>query len=277
MMAYNSIQQGFEVVAARFNGLSELFNRKDAGTELIAIYRTMNPQDIKENWGDIQKGAYAVIIANVEILLAQNKILDNLTEIQLGDLLVEARSKYTSKQQSAIYGQPSLDSTLQVIEQVSQRHYTPREYNSYVYTPNGSRVAVIVDRTEMSSDEIAYWNWWVGYVYPLATWQATATNKYNCHSYAWYSQSTSNNKWMNSPSKYWQDGSYTRVNPPYPYNGARMRYVNGDHSAFVLFGMYPDQPQLYYVLSKWGPLPLMYHGAAYCPYNSSTLYIYYRW
>jgi len=130
IMAYSSIQQGFEVVASRFNGLSELLNRKDAGTELLAIYSKMNPQDIEENWGDIQKGAHAVSIANVEILLAQNKILDNLNKIQLENLIVEARSKYTAKQQSEIYGQLSLDSTLQLIERASQRHHTPREYTS---------------------------------------------------------------------------------------------------------------------------------------------------
>lgn len=35
-----------------------------------------------------------------------------------------------------------------------------------------------------------------------ATRRATPTVKYNCHSYAWYSQSTANKHWMNSPSKY---------------------------------------------------------------------------
>jgi len=84
MRAYDSMQQGFEAVASQFNGLPELLNRKDAGTELLGIYSKMNPQDIEENWGDIQKGAYTFSIANVEILLAQNKILDNLTETQLG-------------------------------------------------------------------------------------------------------------------------------------------------------------------------------------------------
>jgi len=75
--------------------------------------------------GDIQKGAYTFSIANVEILLAQNKILDNLNKTQLENLIVEARLKYTAKQQSEIYGQGSLDSTLQLIERASQRLYTP--------------------------------------------------------------------------------------------------------------------------------------------------------
>lgn len=35
--------------------------------------------------------------------------------------------------------------------------------------------------------------------------------KYNCHSYAWYNQSTNNIYWINNPSAYMSDGSYTRV------------------------------------------------------------------
>jgi len=126
--AYNSIQQGFEAVASRFNGLSELLNRKDAGTELLAIYSKMNPQDIGENWGDIQKGAYTFSIANVEILLAQNKILDNLTETQLGDLIVEASSKYSAKQQSAIYGETGQECSIWLMGKALQRvNYLPFE------------------------------------------------------------------------------------------------------------------------------------------------------
>jgi hypothetical protein len=128
MWAYNSIQQGFEAVASQFNGLPELLNRKDAGTELLAIYSKMNPQDIEENWGDIQKGAYTFSIANVEILLAQNKILDNLSKTQLEDLIVEARSKYTGKQQSAIYGQTSQECSIWLMGKALQRvNYLPFE------------------------------------------------------------------------------------------------------------------------------------------------------
>ena len=35
------------------------------------------------------------------------------------------------------------------------------------------------------------------------------TYKYNCHSYAWYSQGTSNSYWMENPYAYMTDGSYS--------------------------------------------------------------------
>ncbi len=40
---------------------------------------------------------------------------------------------------------------------------------------------------------------------------STGSCKYNCHSYAWYSQSESNKYWINDPSAYMTDGSYTKV------------------------------------------------------------------
>jgi hypothetical protein len=270
MRLYDSIQQGFEAVASQFNGLSELLNRKDAGTELLAIYSKMNPQDIEDNWGDLQRGIYAFSIAKVEILLTQNEILDDLTEIQLENLILEARLKYTAKEQSAIYGQTGLDSTQQLIERVSQRHYTMREYNSYVLTPKGTQVAVIVDQTEMSPGDIDWYNWYVAYYFPYAIRLTNATNKYNCHSYAWYNQTTSNNAWMPNPSAYWTDGSYARWTGA-PYVGLKVRYVVGNAHSAIIYNISNHQYK-----SKWGPGPLMIHSPSYCPYIATTLYYYYR-
>jgi hypothetical protein len=112
MKAYNSIQQGFDAVAVQFNGLPELLNRKDAGTELLARYRTVEPAAIKENWTLLQKGNYAMGIADIEILLAQYTILDDLTLTQRQELLEEAIAKYQIKQKYAeIYGQSGQECT----------------------------------------------------------------------------------------------------------------------------------------------------------------------
>ena len=128
MRVYNTIQQGFEAVASQFNGLPELLNRKDAGTELLAIYSKMDPLDIEDNWGDVQKGAYTFSIADVEILLAQNRILDNLSRIQLEDLIAEARLKYTAKRQSAIYGPTGQGYSIWLMGKALQRaDYLPFE------------------------------------------------------------------------------------------------------------------------------------------------------
>jgi hypothetical protein len=129
MKAYNSIQQGFDAVAVQFNGLPELLNRKDAGTELLARYRTVEPAAIKDDWTLLQKGLYAASIENIEILLAQDVILDNLTETQCQDLIKEATAKYQAKQKyGQIYGQSGQESTARLIGKgLLQVSYVPFE------------------------------------------------------------------------------------------------------------------------------------------------------
>lgn len=129
MKAYNSIQQGFDTVAVQFNGLPELLNRKDAGTELLARYRTMVPATIKDDWTLLQKGLYAASIENIEILLAQDVILHNLIETQCQDLIKEATAKYQAKQKyGQIYRQSGQECTARLIGKgLLQVRYVPFE------------------------------------------------------------------------------------------------------------------------------------------------------
>ena len=167
--------------------------------------------------------------------------------------------------------------TTQNSNSVSGLMVTAAQYNTYVYTPAGTPVSVIADRTEMSSGEIYYANWWVSNYYPNATILAGPTNKYNCHSYAWYWMSTYNIYWMNDPSAYMWDGSsvYYGTTPGIRISGLRM-YYPGEHSAYMT-GRYPSNSTSYGDItckSKWGSLPLMSHKANYCPYTSTTIEFY---
>ena len=129
MMAYSSIQQGFNQVAAQFNGLSELLNRKDAGVELLAKYRNMNPAAIEAVWSLAQKGSYIMSIGNIEILLAQDFILSNFTETQLLELIQVTHEKYVVKQQLAeIYGQTGQECSVWLMGKALQQvNYLPFE------------------------------------------------------------------------------------------------------------------------------------------------------
>ncbi len=142
-----------------------------------------------------------------------------------------------------------------------------------IYTPRGSRVAATLQTYELSSAEIASMNNYVATNYPRATRLRNASRRYNCHSYAWHSQSTANSVWLNSPGddQFWLDGSYGAVaTPP---GGARISYVYGDHSAIYVAS---SNATSYQAESKWGQLPLMRHNLNYCPYNSSQLRFYVR-
>lgn len=92
-------------------------------------------------------------------------------------------------------------------------------YNdAYITTPNGSNVAVweaVNEITQENAQSID--NEKSHFVETGAVLLENATGRYNCHSYAWYSQDTAtNNYWMSDPSTYWEDGSYIEVTQVQP-------------------------------------------------------------
>jgi hypothetical protein len=141
-----------------------------------------------------------------------------------------------------------------------------QDYASTVYTPRGSAVGVTTMTYELTSAQITANNNWTSTYYPSATRERNSSRKYNCHSYAWYWTSASNDRWMNTPGddRYWQDGSYTLWHPPYIwFSGMKISYSSDDHSGiWVGTGSY--------VRSKWGQLGQMYHAWNYTPYNEAT-------
>ena len=100
--------------------------------------------------------------------------------------------------------------------------------------------------------------------YPNATHLRNKNPKYNCHSYAWYSTSSSNPYWMDGSyaAIYMSDGSYYQVTSP--ASGDRIWYGSGDHSGI----MYSSTK----VTSKWGMLGLYRHTKADCPYSGAKTY-----
>ena len=135
-----------------------------------------------------------------------------------------------------------------------------------VYTPRGTAVQVS-QNSEMSQSEINYLNTSTINAYPQAQYVATATRKYNCHSYAWYWSSTSNPYWMNNPSSYMTDGSYSQVNTI--MNAHKVYYPSGGHSANV-YDAAGNSTANAKVISKWGQGPLMIHKVHYGPYSGSV-------
>src|SRR5207253_5918973 len=153
------------------------------------------------------------------------------------------------------------------------------DYYVYVRTPRGSNVLGIVYSSELSSAEITRLNLYVQTTYPRATRESNSSRRYNCHSYAWYWASASNTVWINDPSLYWQDGSYTSLGtfnggialPSTVPDGARATYFTTVHSALKI-----SSTQF---RSKWGQYPVMRHAPGYSPYacmNCSFPIVLYR-
>lgn len=104
-----------------------------------------------------------------------------------------------------------------------------------------------------------------------------ATAKYNCHSYAWYSQEYSNNTyWMNYPQAYYQSAGSVYVETITPATGDIICYFdsagNNMHSGIVVSvtsgtsNEVCGNSNLVTVQSKWGQAGLYEHRGDQCPY-----------
>lgn len=144
----------------------------------------------------------------------------------------------------------------------------------YIATPNGTPVEVLYNLTYVDHDNVSQ-----SYInakmeeyletYPSTVLLSGADPAYNCHSYAWFRQSTSNDYWMNDPSAYMEDGSYTRgaatVGCKVFYNNS---YDSLDHSAVLITAATGSTPAV--VKSKWGYYGLFSHYINDCPYANPT-------
>ena len=148
---------------------------------------------------------------------------------------------------------------------------------SYVKTPKGTKVEVTEpkDISKSEKDKIVRQ---IKKAYPKIEILRDPDGRYNCHSYAWYSTSSSNKYWMNDPSAYMSDGSYETDYILSASKNTRMYYDGGGHSAMVDIAGPVKGKEYIRVISKWGRGPLVRHYAKECPYYSLTdnLYLWRR-
>jgi hypothetical protein len=137
-----------------------------------------------------------------------------------------------------------------------------------VNTPNGTAVSVINESgvTDWTAAQKSQINASVLAAYPNNQVISNPTKKYNCHSYAWYSKSTSNHYWMNDPSAYMSDGSYYNAGGYVMAAGDKIHWNDGSHSAIV---QYVGQSYSKYI-SKWGSEGVYTHYLNDCPYTGSV-------
>lgn len=144
---------------------------------------------------------------------------------------------------------------------------------TYVYTPNNHMVLAIegftwADHGTNFNEAKQLQNTFIN-TYSSATVWANVSPVYNCHSFAWYRQSTDNPYWISDPSQYWLDGSYVGTST---WNGSKIFYDNSyvenatgrhplelAHSAVALST--PGK-----VRSKWGCNACFEHEFRDCPY-----------
>lgn len=261
---YDTYHQGFHAVLRNFNGLAELLCRDDAAHMLLEKYKqTEVAKDAKTAANNI------FTLANIEIILAQNEILEKFHYLKRAELETEARKKYAAKTKHPyLYGM----TTATFMSAVSKRE----DYgvNETVKTPKGTDVEVMRLGEKLSPIEKKQKDDWVKSTYPNTTLISSATTNYNCHSYAWYSQSTSNLYWMNYPNAYMTDGSYTKRTIDCNA-GDRVYYSSGGGHSGIVTGTGTSSQKLILITSKWGKLGLVSHKHNDCPYYVSDTFIEY--
>lgn len=112
--------------------------------------------------------------------------------------------------------------------------------------------------------------------------------KYNCHSYAWYSTSSTNPYWISDPSIYMTDGSYknkysggvsTATNLCYISLNDKVYYGAGTHSAIFIGSPSNGAPiATEKVRSKWGMLGVFEHTVTNVPsgYDIKSISVWHR-
>lgn len=170
---------------------------------------------------------------------------------------------------------PKIDRSSDIFETSDGRTVMLKSVN----TPKRSSVEVFVTLS-MKNFDAAKINESIDNQYPNATRLASANYNYNCHSYAWYSASTTyNTYWMNDPSPYYSDGSFyestAKVGNIVCYYNSRGQNL---HSA-VITSIDSNKSGLsaITVKSKWGSAGLYQHSVDYCPYypisGGSAVYV----
>lgn len=236
MLAWSDSNLGYQSVVSNFNGLNELLSREDGMDYLLNATLTLSSSDdINEEDSFIERNKIRCVS-----LIADN-IYDNPTP-----------------------------------------YATPTPMVGAILTPNGSYIpyyknlgfddlakifgsSVPFTQSEIDDLERQY-----TLNYPHAEKVAPISPSYNCHSYAWYSDSPNNPYWVIDIAPYITDGSYKLLRPFNPKRYDIVLYTRGadvTHSA-----IYSNNIGEYlYLYSKWDFMGAYSHRHDYCPYyNDNT-------
>ncbi|MET4076781.1 hypothetical protein [Hymenobacter sp. UYCo722] len=120
----NSLQQGTRATLANFNGFEELRQRPTAAAVLVERYRRLHPGCLPEPG---QRGAYSFTFSYLEMIIAQEEYLAQLTAPQRLALLREAVAKYNEKlpYEVDVYGLFGLKTALFVTARIMLREQYP--------------------------------------------------------------------------------------------------------------------------------------------------------
>jgi hypothetical protein len=123
--AYDDMQMGFDRLVENFNGLQELYTRRDSGTEVLKVFLDIDPAAIDEEWSNIQKGEYAFGLMNIEMLLMQEPVCESLTDEERQSLIDKANSNRALMETvPELYSSTNFSMNSKLVERATTRQYS---------------------------------------------------------------------------------------------------------------------------------------------------------
>jgi hypothetical protein len=256
--AFNDPINAIDFLAQQFTGLKVLLRRNDLKDILIISYKSSSERIAKLDADTTIDDEERFKHKYRESLLFYQSVFEKLNKVEK-DNIIQISDKVAQR----------LNTNSITIDQVEKFNQATSDAspgdvirNGTVLTPKKSKVAVF-EREEMTSTDIANHDAYMHSRYPNATKLRSASYKYNCHSYAWFSTSSTNKWWMNNPNKYMTDGSYSESDTA--ASGYKIYYpMPGNQHSGILTSVNGSIK----VTSKWGAYGLYRHTASYCPYFS---------
>lgn len=245
--AYDTLEKGVNEVSKYFYGIEELCNRENARSCLLNFINSRCPN-----------------------------LLELKTDEEIKTALYDYEKAYNDSRNREIFFIINAVTLIEYLDYSNKNTNNTRYSADYVYTPMGYPVSAIYGYTIWDHATPTYaqqLNNQYHSSYPNAVELASINGAYNCHSYAWHQQSTSNNYWINYPemTTYLTDGSYSSSNPAV---GRRIIYRKSDGEV-THSGIISAISDTTYITSKWGYCGLYYHKINECPYYSNNINISY--
>ena len=272
VLTYNNPEDFFQLLAEKSTIHQEFAKRQNGADALVDLLEgatlRMETDAVRTKGHELSFGEEMFL----EHFAATKDFQGALSEAKSRKLESLVKSKYIERMsEPETFSEASLEPLLKMeaapllTPEVSEIATKGLLGTSVVYTLEGHYLSVR-RYSELTKYEINAITNSLSSDYPNATVVSPASARYNCHSYAWYSRSTSNPYWINARndngvlqlSRYWTNDAYTSCTES---QAEFVYYANGDHSAV----MRPDGKYI----SKWGMGPVMIHNATYCPYVTS--------
>ena len=163
-LVFDTPQQAFMAYYFNFNGIQELYKRKDAGHYLLKKYATMSFSDFNPLWPLHQQGQFVSHYKFVETILAQPQIISSLDAKDRKSLLRETISKMDEKlEKNDLFGGFSIEINLWtvLVSFHSQNKSLLREYdqqNLQTAIETGMFVDIDADMLYQQAKKYAYEN-----------------------------------------------------------------------------------------------------------------------